>query len=86
MLEIFYQVQLSNLFAIEMHWCFTSWHIVALSFSDHGHNSNALVSFVQHVKLLFEAKNSVVCVVGSRCQIVINASNFNPTKSTKLWN
>jgi hypothetical protein len=45
-----------------------NFHILAYNcpifLGDHGHNSNALISFVQHVKLLLEAKGNITHMRG----------------------
>jgi hypothetical protein len=65
-------------FVMEVHWFFTYWHTICPIFlNDHGHNFNAFINFVQHVKLVFKVK-------GTWYQIVGNALDFNPTKSTNF--
>ncbi len=52
------------------------FHILASNYpiflGDHGHNSNAFISFVQHVKFLFKRKGIIVYLCGG-----LNVPNYH---------
>ncbi len=53
-----------KLFAIEVHLFYILTYNCPIFLGDHGHNSSALINFVQHVKLLLKAEGNIVHLCG----------------------